>query len=265
LNLFDFRERLQLNANDGCLTRKYQGSQNGIEIIVKSIKLSACVDITHLERRIENMMNLRHRCISGPIGVVLSSPLQTLEVVRMYSSGGSLSEVISTSPKWWTPTAKAKAILGLVLSMRFAHSFGLLHGQLTANNVLFDDDGVIQISDFDVESLSEAGGNSKAVAEFGDLAGDKWRQGADVRAFTELLSKIVMGGSSEEGGCSQSVPAFILKIIEQKQSEDSKAMMSFVDIFEILQGERFRIMAGVDSKEVSNFVSWIEFSERLTE
>jgi hypothetical protein len=89
-------------------------------------------------------MNLRHRCIAGTIGVILQSPSQNLEIVRMNSVGGCLSEVISASPEWWTPTAKAKAIVAVMLSMPFAHSYRLLHGHLTANNVLFDDDGVVQ-------------------------------------------------------------------------------------------------------------------------
>jgi hypothetical protein len=38
-----------------------------------------------------------------------------------------------------------------------------------------------------------------------------------------------------------------------------------MDIFKILKDNDFRILDGVDSKEVSNFVSWIEFSEVLTE
>jgi hypothetical protein len=86
------------------------------------------VDIAQVERRIKN--------------------LEDLTIVRMYSVSGSLSEGISASPEWWTPTAKAKAIAGVVLSMRFAHSNGLLHGHHTANNGFFDHDGVIQVCDF---------------------------------------------------------------------------------------------------------------------
>jgi hypothetical protein len=183
----------------------------------------------------------------------------------MYSVNGSLSEVISASPEWWTATAKAKAIVGVVLSMRFAHSLGLLHGHLTANNVLFDDDGVVQICDFCVQSLSEVGGNSEAIAEVGGFSGENWRPDADVREFAELLSQIVIGGSSEESRTSQSDPAFVLKMIEQGQSSDSKAIVSFVQIFETLKGAKFKILEGVDSEEVSKFVSWIELSERLTE
>jgi hypothetical protein len=67
------------------------------------------------------------------------------EIVRGYCWDGSLSEVISVSPEWWTPTAQAKSIVGVVLGLRFAHSLGLLHGHLIVNNMLFNEDGVIQI------------------------------------------------------------------------------------------------------------------------
>jgi hypothetical protein len=54
----------------------------------------------------------------------------------LYCWGDSLSEVISVSPEWWTPMAQAKAIVGFVLGLRFAHSLGLVHGHLTVDNVL---------------------------------------------------------------------------------------------------------------------------------
>jgi hypothetical protein len=264
-NLFGFREISQLSANERFLTQISQECDNGFEIITKSMKVPVWIGIANLESSIESVMNLRHRRISGTIGVILQSPLPNLEIVRMYSVGGSLSDVISASPEWWTPTAKAKAIVGIVLSMRYAHSYGLLHGHLTANNVLFDDDGLIQISDFCVKSLSEIGGNSEVITEAGGFSGENWRPDADVQAFGELLSKIVIGGSSKESRTSQSIPAFVLKMIEQGQSSDSKATVSFVEVFETLKREEFRIVEGVDSKEVSNFVSWIELSEALTE
>jgi hypothetical protein len=65
------------------------------------------------------------------IGVVVRSPLQELQIVGQYSSGDSMSEVLSGSPEWWTPTTKVKEIVSIVLSMRFAHSFGMLHENLT--------------------------------------------------------------------------------------------------------------------------------------
>jgi serine/threonine protein kinase len=229
------------------------------------MNVSVCIDIGHIESTIENLMNLRHPCILGIIGVIFRSPMQKLQIIREYSIGNSLSEVISTSPKWWTPTAKVKAIVGIVLSMRFAHSFGLLHGHLTGDNVVFNDEGLIQICDFCEKSLSEVGDNSEATAEVGGFSGEDWRPAADVKAFAELLSRIVIGDSAEERGRNVSVPGFVMEIIERGQSLDSNAKLSFVDIFETLESAKFKIQEGVDWKEVSNFVSWIEFSERLTE
>jgi serine/threonine protein kinase len=43
---------------------------------------------------------------------------------------------------------KAKAVAAIALGLRFAHSFGLIHGSLTASNILFDADHCIQIADF---------------------------------------------------------------------------------------------------------------------
>jgi hypothetical protein len=57
-------------------------------------------------------------------------------IVGLYCWGGSLSEIISVSPEWWTLTAQAKAFVGFVLGLWFAHSLGLLHSHLTVNNVL---------------------------------------------------------------------------------------------------------------------------------
>jgi serine/threonine protein kinase len=254
-----------LRANERFSTQKYQECDTDFEIVVKSMNVSVCIDIAHLDRNIENMMNLRHPCISSPIRVVIGSPLQALQIVQSYFGGGSLSEVISASPEWWTPTTKVKTIVGIVLAMRFAHSFWLLHGDLTGANVVFDDEGLIQICDFCVQSLSEVGGNSEAIAEVGGFSGEGWRPAADVRAFAKLLSSIVIGDSAEETGSSQSVPGFVLEMVERGQSLDSNATLSFVDIFETLKVNDFRILEGVDSTEVSNFVKWIEFSEGLTE
>jgi DNA helicase TIP49 (TBP-interacting protein) len=52
----------------------------------------------------------------------------------------------------------------------------------------------------------------------------------------------VIGGSPDECGSRQSVPTFVWKMIEQGQSEDSQGMVSFVDTFNTLKTEHFRIL-----------------------
>jgi tRNA A-37 threonylcarbamoyl transferase component Bud32 len=119
-----------------------------------------------------------------------------------------------------------KAIVGIVLSMRFAHSFGLLHGNLTGDNVVFNDEGLIQICDFRQNSFSEVDGHSEAIAELGGFSEESWKPEADVRAFTELLSRIVIGDSAEESGNSLSVSMFVLEIVKRGQSLDSNTKLS---------------------------------------
>jgi serine/threonine protein kinase len=174
LNLSEFSEATQLRERDDLSTQMYQECDDGLLILVKSIKLWGRVDNCHVERTIEDLVNVRHPCIAGAIGVVPPSPLQGLKLVRMYCGGISLSEVISTSPEWWTPTAKAKPVVSLVLGLRFAHSLGPLNGHLTGNNILFNDDGMIQISDFCPNGLTRVEGDQGAMVDTGGFSGESW-------------------------------------------------------------------------------------------
>jgi serine/threonine protein kinase len=114
-----------------------------ISIIVKSFFVPISVECCLIKRIIEKLANLRHPWIAAPIGFVHSSQCGALKIGRLYACSGSLSEVVQVSPEWWSPTTKAKAIARLVLGLRFGHSLGLVHRHLTANNILFNEDGVI--------------------------------------------------------------------------------------------------------------------------
>jgi serine/threonine protein kinase len=239
---------------------------DGFQIVVKSICLLKNIESEQFQQQIEKLVNLRHPCIVCPIGFVLPSQSQSqlwgFEIVRLYYWGGSLSEVILISPEWWIPTTQAKAIVGLVLGLRFAHSLGLLHGHLTVNNVLFNEDGVIQITNFCLNRLMKPEGNSSGIVDVGGFFGECCMPTSDVHAFTEVLSEITMGGSRVKGASRPDVPGFVVEIIERGFSSDSRKANSFVEIFEILKQNRFEIVAGVDCDEVLKFMSWIESSEQ---
>jgi hypothetical protein len=72
--------------------------------------------------------------------------------------------------------------------MPFAHSFGLLHGHLTGDNVVFDDGGLIQVCDFCVKSLSEVGANSEAI----DEVGGQLQLSEDSQNFFQRLSLMIL-------------------------------------------------------------------------
>jgi serine/threonine protein kinase len=117
---------------------------------------------------IEKQINRRHPWISPPLGFVIrieSSSRQELKIVRMYLEGCSFLEIISVNPLSLTSTVKAKAIAGVVLRLRFAHSHGLLHGQLTGNSSLFDSDHCIQIVDFGPITLAVGESENECESE----------------------------------------------------------------------------------------------------
>jgi serine/threonine protein kinase len=76
----------------------------------------------------------------GCVFPVESSERREFKTVRLYATEGSLADVLLNAPAWWTPTAKAKAVVGIALGLRFAHSLGLLHGAVKASNIVFDAD-----------------------------------------------------------------------------------------------------------------------------
>jgi serine/threonine protein kinase len=200
-------------------------------------------------------MNLRHPCISGVIGVALPTELNVLKIIGIDYGDNALSRIVSTSPLWWSPTAKAKAIAGLVLGLCFAHSFGLLHGHLTGNTVFFNENRVIQITDFGLNGFGEFEGQDGIEMDIGGFSGDRWTPTVDIRGFTRILSEILIGASAEQGCGSSGIPSFVFEIMENGESADLKAVQSLSDILKMLKLHNFQIIEGVDVEEVSNFMN----------
>jgi serine/threonine protein kinase len=231
---------------------------------VKSVPLPALIGRCEIVTEIENLFNLRHPLIAPLIGFafpVESGGQRQLKTARLHAAGGSLADVLANPAAWWTPTAKAKAVVGIALALRFAHGLGLLHGAVKAANVLFDADRRIQIADFSAMRLE-----SGEVEPFWD---EKWSPAADVCEFAFLLSEIAVGrppvppiGAAGELPVPAGVPDFVSRMIEDGRSPASHCRLSFVDIVERLKRNRFAIMAGVDSEEVSAFVAQVESAEQ---
>jgi hypothetical protein len=77
-----------------------------------------------------------------------------------------------------------------------------------------------------------------------------------------ILFEIVVGGSATGvASIPASIPNFVSEIIKLGHYHTSVKRYSFNDIFKILKQNNFQIEDGVDSEEVSTFVSWIESTE----
>jgi hypothetical protein len=191
--------------------RLFQECSDGHGIIATSLNLPVRADNCHIDRTIEHWMNLRHPCISGIIDVVLPSQLSVLRIVGIDSDDNSLSRIVSTSRSWRTPTARAKAVVRLVLGLRFAHSFGFPPRTYYGGKLFLNEKGVIQITDF---RLNDCGG----------ISGKSWTPKADVREFTRLLSEIMIGSSGEHGCGGSGIPLFVLEMIERGDAANMKGI-----------------------------------------
>jgi serine/threonine protein kinase len=242
-DLSRFSEESVLNTSGSISTKTYRGCDDGFQIVVKSIGRFKSVESSQIEREMENLVNLRHPCIAGPMGFVLPFQAQA-------QPGDSLSKVLSVSSEWRTPTAKEKAIVGLVLSLSFGHSLGLVHGHLTESNVILNENKVIQITDFCMNGLREQDGECSGMVSVGGLSEAGRNPMAGIRGFVRFLSEIVIGDSRAEGVQALGVPRFVSWIIERGISGDHIRANSFVKIFEILREHRCEIVPGVDSDAI---------------
>jgi hypothetical protein len=137
---------------------------------------------------------------------------------------------------------------------------------LSSRSILFDVNHCIQIVNFDpialevIESESEPGEGM----QLGGISREERRLEKDIQAFALILFEIVVRGSATSAAfIPASIPNFVAKIIKLGLYRTSVKRPSFNDIFEILKENNFRIEDGVDSEEVSAFVSWVESAEHL--
>jgi serine/threonine protein kinase len=173
--------------------------------------------------QIESSIHLRHRCIGAPIGFVFpieSGSQRKMKIVRLYLEGCSLLGAVSVHPMWWTSTLRAKAVAGIVLGLRFAHSLGLVHGHLTRNNIVFDSDHCIQIVDFNrmILEVDESDSDSESESEEGTqlvgFSGKRWTLDKDIQAFASILSELVFGNiPPDEASIPTGIPDFVSTII----------------------------------------------------
>jgi hypothetical protein len=280
MDLSIFKERTVLNGCQQFLSESYERLDDGCLIVVKSITLSDSVDGREIEKEIEKEMNLRHPCIAGLMGFVFSrnsSGWQELKIGRLFVESGSLAEILSVRPEWWTPTAKMKAIVGILLGLRFAHSLGLIHGHLTSNNIFFDGDHQVQIADFGFGFgfgfgfIGFEGRDPTTRRTIKGFSGDEWTPQVDIQAFLSLLTELVIVDGvmlPKDGNCegivNPRVPEYIFEMIDKNRS-DSAGEYSVDYIISTLKAIKFEIVAGVDSAEVLAFVEWVEKFEESTE
>jgi hypothetical protein len=262
-----FEERSIIFESDEVPNEIYDRIEDELLVFMKSVPLSENIEKSRIANELEKLINLRHPCIAAPIGFVFpaeSSGQRELKIVRLYLEGCSLAEVVSVNPIWWTSTVKAKAVAGIVLALRFAHSLGLFHDHLTTSTILFDSDHCIQLVDFqpilfdvdESEIETEEGTGLVGVSRKG------LKPERDIQAFASILFEIMVGRPAKgEVSIPTRILDFVSRMIKSGLSAISGTNESFNTILELLKENDFEIDKSVDSAEVSAFVNWVESAE----
>jgi serine/threonine protein kinase len=216
------------------------------------------------------LTHLNHRCIIPLFGIVFPTDSTNFTIATRYCENGSLKDITANPPSWWTPTAKSKAIVGIVHGMRFAHSFGCAHGALKSSNILFDKDGCVQITDLCSSRLQER--VMKKPLDEGQVL-------VDVVAFCSILFEILIGRSvfarrsPRDEGVTEWVEngerVVIPSVIPSSMrgffvGEGSVRLLftpSFQKIYDEMKRNDFDIVKGNDENEVSRFARFLEASQ----
>jgi serine/threonine protein kinase len=227
---------------------------------------------------------LRHPCIVRLKGYCLPSQSEGPKVIMEYVGGGTLKKVLRSDiahPKWWDPTRKVIAVVGIVLGMNFIHSKGFIHRDLKPTNILLDEGHRIKISDFGSSRIYEADVTMSNVGTPLYMAPEAsettYDLKVDVYSFGLILYEIVSGTGalssctrgdrvklfvSLQSGNRPDIPESVLPItrelIEKCWSASPAERPSFKEIWERLKEVKFKILSGVDTGAVEEFILMVE-------
>jgi serine/threonine protein kinase len=225
---------------------------------------------------VEQLTRLKHHCITPLFVFVLPAGSKPLKIGRPYYDCGSLEEVLSDNPVWWTRTAKAKAIAGIALGMETAHRFGIVHGSLKPNNILFDENHCVHIVDFGLSCFESSGRQKGETDDRTGLQELLDAMKADAFSFTSMLFDILIDRpvsvhslemDDEEKlridkGEHRMIPEYVRRfardLIENRWCESEWERRPFEEIVDLMKQNHFDFSEEVDICEVQEFVKTVE-------
>jgi serine/threonine protein kinase len=252
-------ELTKSGSGSGASVKQYSRLSDGFEIVVKSFDSFDCKNVDNILYELLLLTQLRHRCIAPLIGFVLPTNSTSLKIATLYYRCGSLKDVLDKNPVWWTPTVKAKTIAGIALGMKSAHELGIVHGSLTLNNILFDEDHCVHIVDFCSSRFrSKPTQMSCTDADNGDVGVENAKR-LDMFAFTSIMLNILVDRRRNKGK-SPMIPRFVSDLITNGRSQHRYERYSFENVTEAMKENIYMFREGVDVCETLEFVNTVEES-----
>jgi serine/threonine protein kinase len=267
------------------------------EIVVKEVPLdpysnSPVSPDVQFRRELETLITLVHPCILLMRGWVAAGPETAPMFVFDYCRPPTLKTLLHhpLEYKWWTSTAKAKVLVGIVQGMSFIHSRNLVHRELKTRAILLDKTHDVKIGGFgrskfdDLDLTKQTMYNSRiSLYEAPEMWTDDYTNAVDVYAFAMILFRVITGGSPfpEMKGKSPSarmqrvanggrpeiggdVVPFVRALLESCWAHDPSQRPPFVKIMDILNQYEFKIFKDVDSAVVRRYIDEIRLKEQHT-
>jgi serine/threonine protein kinase len=187
-----------------------------------------------------------------------------------------------------------KIIVGIALAMRYIHSRGIVHRDLKPENILLDWDWTVRIADFghsispqrpDIPSLTQSNPtgiwpsiDSHYLAP--ECYDNHYYPESDVFSFGLILYELLVGQSAFPKQLNQqqiayrlimtdkwpTIPEFVVpsarKLINDCWSKEPGDRLSFEEIVDRLTEMKFKLIPGVNSSKISDFVKGIKEFEK---
>jgi serine/threonine protein kinase len=266
----------------------YKDTRQKVNIAVKMLApIGRSYENEQLEqfvKEVESLVRLRHPCVVAPKGCLLPTDTTGPQLVMEFLDGPSLKSTLAKpTADWWTPTQKAMTIVGIVYGMVYLHSRDIIHRRLCPQNILFDKEHHVKITDCAASRFYEFGIGTPNASQGMSLYSApemlegtmRYTQKVDCYSFGWILYEIVVGNGvlSKEGQINAallkvgkddypSIPASVMPVVKDlihrcwiRESVDRP---SFKEILKELEGAGYVVMQGVNKDQVKSYVDWVQ-------
>jgi serine/threonine protein kinase len=223
---------------------------------------------------------LDHPCVLHVMGYSLRREGPP-RMITEYLPGGSLKDMLLHPLSWWTPSRKAATIAGIVAGMAYIHAQQIFHRELKPDNIFFDAKNRVKVGYFGCSYLFEMDDWKTTAPIFNapEMSHGYCDEKSDVYSFGLMMYEIITGENLFSGpgrkemlftalrhGDRPEIPRGVLlfskELITACWARRRINRPSFEEIWGMLNREKFKVMPGVDSDEVNDFIIWLDIRKR---
>ncbi|CAG9311989.1 unnamed protein product [Blepharisma stoltei] len=214
MTMDDLEIKEEMPSRKNGFGKLYKASYKGMPVVLRKIifkRLSGYV-LEEFTAEIDSYQNLVSNKIIPIVGVILDLP--TVGIVSPYINGGSLYKALHVEKAGFTKQEKYHIALELASCLETVHAQGKVHGHLSSENILLNDEGVALISDLGFQKMkkyagiifgytNKSGWSSPEILQEKRLTPLKVVPSDDIYSFGMVLWELMTGQEPFPGYSSQ--------------------------------------------------------------